>query len=276
LTLPAGTTMTTDTSAVNEGRLGVNVTLPAGTVLSAGEQDLVTVSFALAAGQPASAARLGFSKDAGAITVKNASGETLITATAVEPTFSAGAIAAEPNLQTGLFEQIVSVSNPGSDAIAGVRLFIRNLTNDAAGNLILVYNATSQTNGVPVVDYGPLPAGASVDLTIEFYVSDRNTRPTPSYEIIAAPPCDIFLFNPTVLTVDPKRVVDGKFFAEFNSIAGRTYFVQYSSDMTNWVSSLPPVIGTGSRVQWIDNGPPRTRTKPESEPMRFYRVLLAQ
>ena len=38
---------------------------------------------------------------------------------------------------------------------------------------------------------------------------------------------------------------------------------------------LPGVQGTGSRVQWLDIGPPRTETPPGIEP-RFYRVLETQ
>jgi hypothetical protein len=59
----------------------------------------------------------------------------------------------------------------------------------------------------------------------------------------------------------------------------RLYYVQYSSNVnalaTNPLTALPAVRGTGSRVQWIDNGPPKTVSPPASG-TRFYRVLESQ
>jgi hypothetical protein len=62
---------------------------------------------------------------------------------------------------------------------------------------------------------------------------------------------------------------------EFNTISNRLYYVQYapSADSTNWATSLPPLRGTGQRVQWIDNGPPKTVSLPGPGTNRFYRVL---
>jgi len=39
---------------------------------------------------------------------------------------------------------------------------------------------------------------------------------------------------------------------------------------------LPAVTGTGTRQQWIDNGPPKTDSLPPASAMRFYRLLLVQ
>ena len=40
-----------------------------------------------------------------------------------------------------------------------------------------------------------------------------------------------------------------------------------------WKTVGLPVIGVGSRLEWLDNGPPRTDTAPTNQPARFYRVL---
>jgi hypothetical protein len=69
-------------------------------------------------------------------------------------------------------------------------------------------------------------------------------------------------------------LADDLFLVEFSTTLGRRYYVQYSSDMTNWKTALPAVMGTGSRVQWIDNGPPKTESLPSSESSRFYRIIL--
>lgn len=64
------------------------------------------------------------------------------------------------------------------------------------------------------------------------------------------------------------------FLLEFSSQAGRSYFVHYSSDLKNWKIVQPAITGDGSRIQWIDSGPPKTSSPPSAAPMRFYRVVM--
>src|SRR6185503_21190293 len=71
------------------------------------------------------------------------------------------------------------------------------------------------------------------------------------------------------------RMQDGDFMIEFMSLANRTYYVQYSSDMQTWKTSLPSVRGSGTYAQWMDDGAPRTESRPAGTLCRFYRVLLA-
>jgi hypothetical protein len=120
-----------------------------------------------------------------------------------------------------------------------------------------------------------LPAGATVDLIAEYYVADRRTQPTPVYEAGVA--------NPLVAvygeTGQPKieRVLfrDQMALVEFNTISNRLYYVQYApiAAATNWSTALPPLTGTGQRVQWIDNGPPKTDSVPGGTSNRFYRII---
>jgi hypothetical protein len=62
-------------------------------------------------------------------------------------------------------------------------------------------------------------------------------------------------------------------------MTNRHYFIQYADtpadlmDSATVQTAFPSVTGTGSRVQWIDNGPPKTASPPTNG-SRFYRVLL--
>mgnify|MGYP000661903502 CR=1 FL=1 len=47
-----------------------------------------------------------------------------------------------------------------------------------------------------------------------------------------------------------------------------------SNDALNWNTAIPFVKGNGSRLQWIDNGPPKTTSSPGSQLNRFYRAIL--
>jgi hypothetical protein len=67
---------------------------------------------------------------------------------------------------------------------------------------------------------------------------------------------------------------DGTFMIEFSAVAGQVYSVQYSEDMRTW-KTASPASGTSSanRVQWIDNGQPKTESFPSNRLCRFYRVI---
>jgi PhoPQ-activated pathogenicity-related protein len=67
---------------------------------------------------------------------------------------------------------------------------------------------------------------------------------------------------------------DATILLEFSSEPGRSYFIQYSPDLKNWKIVQPAIVADGSRVQWTDDGPPRTESTPTSTPTRFYRVVM--
>jgi len=64
------------------------------------------------------------------------------------------------------------------------------------------------------------------------------------------------------------------FMIEFLTISNRIYAIQYSSNLARWRDAQPAVVGNGTRIQWIDNGQPKTETPPISQASRFYRVVL--
>jgi hypothetical protein len=142
---------------------------------------------------------------------------------------------------------------------------------------VFVFNGSGTNDGTPYVQSNlPMPPGGSVDLTIEYSVPDfQAPNPTLAAQIVqpigeASVPSGVLIPVSRAL-----RMANGDFLLEFASLSGRTYFVQYSGDMKNWKTALPSVTGTGSRVQWLDNGPPRTESLPTSMACRFYRVLMA-
>jgi len=67
---------------------------------------------------------------------------------------------------------------------------------------------------------------------------------------------------------------NGIFQFRFFSLSNRTYQVQYSSNLVQWISVTPLLNGTGGELPWTDSGPPQTDSPPLNTPRRFYRVIL--
>ena len=60
----------------------------------------------------------------------------------------------------------------------------------------------------------------------------------------------------------------------WDASAGRTYQVEYSTDLISWFASpTGEVTATGSTAGWTDSGLPNTVTAPFAVPQRFYRVF---
>jgi hypothetical protein len=140
---------------------------------------------------------------------------------------------------------------------------------------VSVYNASGTNDGVPFVQHNlPIPSNSAVNLTIEYY---SPTRALPSStltaEVVSAtPPPDP---EGAPLVIDRfLMLANGNFLIDFSTISNRTYYIQYTSDFEVWKTATPSILGTGSRMQWIDNGPPKTESSPANG-ARFYRVLLA-
>lgn len=118
------------------------------------------------------------------------------------------------------------------------------------------------------------PAESRV-LTLEYYVSDHKTAPTATYSVYSADRIRMALpASVTPVPVTSVRYLNGTFLVEFPTVYGDSYYIRYadSPSFTNALTAFPPVHGTGSSVQWIDDGPPKTVSPPVSG-SRFYRVL---
>src|SRR5439155_20358627 len=88
--------------------------------------------------------------------------------------------AARMNWQTTLLEQKVRLSNPTPLSLLAGRVSISGLAEGTR-----VYNASGDVDGVPFVTYSQeLAPGATAELTIEYYVLDRQT---PQAQLSAKP-----------------------------------------------------------------------------------------
>lgn len=185
--------------------------------------------------------------------------------------------------QTGYFLQSLSVRNNSATNYPGLRILVHGIPEDTQTNKIRVANAHGLTNlseivtNVPYFDFGPITAGQTVPFVVEWYIANRLTKLSPTFQAIVME-TPVFVVPTTILvTNNATRIVEGKFFAEFKSQEGSAYYIQYNSTLTatnDWKTSLPPVRGTGTQVQWVDTGPPRTESVPTSTTQRFYRVLV--
>jgi hypothetical protein len=200
------------------------------------------------------------------------------------PVFVGTAPAPVLNPQTGLLEQPVSVSNPGPTLLGGTFVTVSGLGVDSRTNSILLQNAQVYlTTGAAVVDSGSIAPGEIRRILLEYYVSDRVTVPAPTLAAYGASLTLATPTNGTVLNVITNRFVPQGFLVEFATRSDRRYYVQYAdhaadfsgTNATAIFTALPAVPGTGGSVQWLDNGPPKTRSVPAAG-ARFYRVLETQ
>ena len=189
-----------------------------------------------------------------------------LTATGVAPETFGSPITLNP--QTGLFEQIVRVTNSSLVPVDSIRLVIHGLPGD-----VQVRNATGSTNGTPFVQYNfPLAPAAAIDFLIEYYRANRQAIPQPAFEVVATTPQTSNVTG-KILSIDRNvQLESGRFLIEFSATPGSRYAVQYSSDMTDWKTANPTLTAPANRVQWYDDGPPKTESKPTSG-SRFYRVI---
>lgn len=270
-------TATVDPSLLAQGRLGLTWRSPAGTNFTAQRWHLAEVVFGLAAGQSVAGARLAL----GDLPVPTqATGPDPTGTNGVQRTLDAMVapmVAASPtpalNPQSGLLNQRVTVVNHGRYAANGIWVYVLDVTNLVAGLPIRVENAQRDDLGTPYVQTGLLAQGASIDYTIEFYVADRRTLPQPRYrsDMVALA---AFSLSGTAIPVDRAWFTNGVFLVEFLTAATYPYYIEYADDVNqeSWYLALPPATGNGGRVQWIDNGPPKTHSVPLSQTNRFYRV----
>jgi uncharacterized repeat protein (TIGR01451 family) len=172
--------------------------------------------------------------------------------------------------QTGLFELLAQVTNAGPASVTGVHVNIGGLPPDVS-----VYNGSGATNGTPYVAIDQtIPAKGSFDFRIELYRASREGISAPALTVVtaASSPTNHSTGAPIWLDRD-QEMIGGRLLIEFLSIPGQTYVIQYSSDMVNWTDAVPPVVAGGTRVQWFDDGPPKTNIKPADIGSRYYRVL---
>jgi uncharacterized repeat protein (TIGR01451 family) len=187
-----------------------------------------------------------------------------------------GAIILNP--QTGLFEQTVQFQNLSLSNITRVLVLVSNLPAQ-----VTLYNASGFTNGLPYVEYDQtIAASQTIDFLLEYYSTTRLQFNSTNFIAIASvgPPPMVLPVSGTLIQLDtnyPVTLTNNQFIIEFASVPGGTYVIQYSTNgMSNWLSAVPPIVAPGTRVQWIDAGPPKTVSPPGSTGSRYYRIYKTQ
>jgi hypothetical protein len=180
--------------------------------------------------------------------------------------------------QTGLMQQLITISNAAPFAFEAVRVTIQLSDADKAAQA-RIYDATgTNAAGDAFLQYNAtVPPGGVLQFVVEYYVPDRVTIPNPQFIVelllpqILPPPVgtDQIVLRQTVLPPD------GAILLDFATQSGGRYFILYSSDMVNWKAAEPSVLGTGSTLQWVDDGPPKTDSRPANAAERFYKILKA-
>ena len=112
-------------------------------------------------------------------------------------------------------------------------------------------------------------AGAEITAGVTTTIRFSASRLAGGYSFASNP---VFVGN---LATTIKTRASGEVTIEFYAAPDARYTVEYSTNINGpYLTTLPAVTGTGSRVQWVDNGPPRTASKPIMEATsRFYRVV---
>ena len=184
------------------------------------------------------------------------------------------------NPQTGLYEELVTVTNTGTTSVAGVRLFVSGLPSG-----VTLYNATGTNGGTPYAEYdGPLnPTNTvppfAVTFALEFYDPLRVTFTNSVTAVAIIPPATVYTgTNGSVAInsiISDYRSVPPRIIIEFSTIPGTNYVIIYKDSLTstNWLIATPSITANANITQWYDDGPPKTTNNPAGTGSRFYRVI---
>ena len=296
--------MTYGVTASNAGpstAMGVTLTntLPPGAILlgavpanyTAAGSNLIFNLGALAGGgftnfqftiQPTNAGSLTLSASIGSAVLdtnlaNNSAGANLtVTNYLSEPLVAVTNSAQAVNLQNGLEEQSILLTNTGSNDVPAARVVVTGLTRQ-------LFNAVGTNDGNPFVDYSAgLAAGRSVTLLLQY--APRGSFPFTNGQLHAFALPSVPDWTPPVATLTSTnlninrfvRLSNGTMLVEWFAIPNRTYTVVYSDNFSfsNAMMAPPSIVAPANEVQWIDYGPPTTVSAPASVTNRFYRVFL--
>jgi len=183
------------------------------------------------------------------------------------------------NRQDGLYEQTVVVTNQGTVAVPGVRLYVFGLP--AGATPVTLWNASAtNSSGVPYVQYNyPVNPAGSVSFALEFYnpyrVAFTNTFTVEWLTVVPPPavaPTNGFIAGVNIHTDLRKGT---RIFLGFPTVIGKNYTVIYANALSAslWQVSVPTFTATANVTQWYDDGPPKTASSPMTATNRFYRVI---
>jgi len=205
-------------------------------------------------------------------TLLNAADDTAIISTDVVSPFSTrlpqGAVALD--FQTGLFKQVITITNDNPGTLPSFRILVSELPDG-----VTVHNAQgANIDGTSYLLYKQaLASGESIDLVVEYYQPDASGGIEPTFKIELLDPEEEQVAGEGVNVDPPKILPNGDLLIEFDSQIDQVFTVQYSNNDETWTNVVPDVVAGGTRLQWIDNGPPKTSSHPREERRRLYRVI---
>jgi hypothetical protein len=176
------------------------------------------------------------------------------------------------NPQTSLYEQRVEVTNTTPYVIDSFRVLIPTLP----GGVMLYSRSTTTASGQPAVeDTRALQPGEVRVFIIEYFAPNVAQFPEPAVALeinsvgaLASPLGTTAAIDRTVLAPNGRRYI------EFATALNQSYWIQYRDSATaSWETSAVPVAGTGTSINWLDDGWPKTNSVPTAA--REYRLLVA-
>jgi hypothetical protein len=118
--------------------------------------------------------------------------------------------------------------------------------------------------------------GETATFLLEFYYPLRVPQTNLTYTSFAvARPNLSTTVTGTPLALRIVDLEDSRVLIEFPAKKGKTYRIVYSdsSEFTNPLLAEPLIVAPADKVQWIDEGPPKTVSKPGDSASRFYKVF---
>jgi uncharacterized repeat protein (TIGR01451 family) len=274
-TLPPGVIFKGVTPADAYTTAGSNLIFSFGTLANGGAANLRFVI------QPTNAGSITLSASIGAASVLDTNIANNLTSTNITVTgYLPGTLVAVTNsaqtinLQNGLTEQFISLSNIGATSVPAARVVVTGLTNP-------LFNAVGTNNGSPFVYYSAsLAAGQSANLLLQY--NPRGFFPFTNGQLhaFAVPlpnwtPPKATGTSTNINIAGIFKLANGNRLIEFPSTEGQSYTIVYSDNVlfSNAMIAPPSIVAPANEMQWIDYGPPTTVSAPTNSSARFYRVF---
>ncbi|GEM_PF-6316108 len=180
------------------------------------------------------------------------------------------------NLSNFLIEQRVTITNNNPDPIPSLRILVGSLPAD----VILFNRSGIAQDGRPYIVYTQnIPPGETVSILFQYFRNSGlpNFSPVYTVEILSGTAAQQLLNpQPSVpFQIDLiERQPDDSILLEWPTVSGKRYYIQYTTDLINYITVLPAIDATTARSQWFDMGAPETESHPvQTEGLRIYRIV---
>lgn len=211
--------------------------------------------------------------------LNNAVTNSLLVTNALPGVLSVTSVQAAPSVdpQTGLFTHKLTVQNVGATTVGALRVTVTGLSQRHATLPDVLFNAVGTNSGKPfVVASVNLAPGNTMVITLEFFFPTRQPFGGLTFNVIEVPTASTphTITGSTAISLT-RQLPNTDMLLEFPATPGVRYTILYSTDVTftTPLAAQPSIVAPGDRVQWIDNGPPKTALHPSLAPSRYYRVL---